>query len=169
MSFPPVSVKSLCPERALKASLQTSINHMAMALYCPPSHIPLHPQATYWLYECLSSFTVHRSPRDLVIRQILIQGVFGGTHDVVFGKLPVIQLWVCGPHLSEQGCRNTSVRHLAVHLDLPLTGIRYLVQVAQSCPTLWDPVDCTVHGILQAGIPEWVAVPFSRGSSQPRD
>ena len=41
--------------------------------------------------------------------------------------------------------------------------------VAQSCPTLCDPIDYTVHGILQARILEWVAVPFSRGSSQPRD
>ena len=40
---------------------------------------------------------------------------------------------------------------------------------AQSCPTLWDPMDYTVHGVLQARILEWVAVPFSRGSSQPRD
>ena len=40
---------------------------------------------------------------------------------------------------------------------------------AQSCPTLWDPVDYTVHGILQARILEWVAFPFSRGSSQPRN
>ena len=42
------------------------------------------------------------------------------------------------------------------------------VQVAQSL-TLYDPVDYTVHGILQARILEWVAFPFSRGSSQPRD
>ena len=34
---------------------------------------------------------------------------------------------------------------------------------------LCDPVDYTVHGILQARILEWVAFPFSRGSSQPRD
>ena len=40
---------------------------------------------------------------------------------------------------------------------------------SQSCPTLWDPIDYTVHGILQARILEWVAFPFSRGSSQPRD
>ena len=37
------------------------------------------------------------------------------------------------------------------------------------CPTLCDPLDYTVHGILQARILEWVAVPFSRRSSQPRD
>ena len=39
---------------------------------------------------------------------------------------------------------------------------------AQSCPTLCDPLDYIVHGILQARILEWVAFPFSRGSFQPR-
>ena len=48
------------------------------------------------------------------------------------------------------------------------------VLVAQSCPNLCDPMDCSppvssVHGILQARVLEWVAVSFSRGSSQPRD
>ena len=43
------------------------------------------------------------------------------------------------------------------------------VRVAQSCPTLCDPMDNTVHGILQARILEWVVFTFSRGSSQPRD
>ena len=43
------------------------------------------------------------------------------------------------------------------------------VNIAQSCPTLCDPIDYTVHGILQARILEWVAFPFSRGSSQSRD
>ena len=69
-------------------------------------------------------------------------------------------------------------------------------EVAQSCPTLSDPMDCSlagssvhgifqvrvlewgaitfsmdyiVYGILQARILEWVAYPFSRGSSQPRN
>ena len=46
--------------------------------------------------------------------------------------------------------------------------------VIQSCPTLCDPVDCSpsgssVHGTSQAGILEWVAISFSRGSSQYRD
>ena len=45
---------------------------------------------------------------------------------------------------------------------------RVKVKVAQSCPTLCDPTDYTVHGILQASILEWTAFPFSRGSSQPR-
>ena len=47
-------------------------------------------------------------------------------------------------------------------------------EVAQSCPPLCDPMDCSlpgfsVHGILQARILEWVTVSFSRGSSRPRD
>ena len=42
------------------------------------------------------------------------------------------------------------------------------VKVAQSCPTLCNLMDYTVHGNLHARILEWVAVPFSRGSSQPR-
>ena len=42
-------------------------------------------------------------------------------------------------------------------------------EVAQWCPTLCDPMDHTVHGILQARILEWVAFHFSRGSSQARD
>ena len=50
----------------------------------------------------------------------------------------------------------------------------YSVLVTQSCPTLWNPMDCSppgssVHEIFQARILEWVAMPFSRGSSQPRD
>ena len=41
---------------------------------------------------------------------------------------------------------------------------------SESCSVrLCDPLDYTVHGILQARILEWVAFPFSRGSSQPRD
>ena len=43
------------------------------------------------------------------------------------------------------------------------------VKIAQSCLTLCDPMDYAVYGILQARILEWVAFPFSSGSSQPRD
>ena len=47
-------------------------------------------------------------------------------------------------------------------------------EVAQLCLTLCNPVDCglpgsSIHGILHAGILEWIAISFSRGSSQPRD
>ena len=43
------------------------------------------------------------------------------------------------------------------------------VKFVQLCPSLCNPTDYTVQGILQARILEWVAFPFSRGSSQPRD
>ena len=47
-------------------------------------------------------------------------------------------------------------------------------EVAQSCPTLCDPMDyslpgSSVRGIFQARVLEWIAISFSRGSSQPRD
>ena len=47
-------------------------------------------------------------------------------------------------------------------------------EVAQLCPILWDPMDCnlsgcSVHGIFQARVLEWIAISFSRGSSRPRN
>ena len=47
-------------------------------------------------------------------------------------------------------------------------------KLLQSCLTLCDPMDCSlpgssVHRILQASILEWITIPFSRGSSLPRD
>ena len=52
--------------------------------------------------------------------------------------------------------------------------LKVKVLVSQSCVTLYDPVDYnrpgfSVHGILQAGILEWITIFFSRGSSQARD
>ena len=56
---------------------------------------------------------------------------------------------------------------------LPLEEVKWS-EVAQSCLTLCDPMDCSlpgssVHGIFQATVLEWVAIFFSRGASQPRD
>ena len=77
-----------------------------------------------------------------------------------------------------------SVNHLLPHSGLcfniqpvrksfpdPLSNIIFSSpeEESQSCPTLCDPMDYSVHRILQARILEWVAFPFSRGSSQPRD
>jgi len=60
-----------------------------------------------------------------------------------------------------------------MHNDSPIFYNGYMLKVkvksTQLCPTLCDPTDYTVHGVLQARIPEWVACPFSRGSSEPRD
>ena len=58
--------------------------------------------------------------------------------------------------------------------EIHLTYVCMPAKSHQSYPTLWDPVNCSlpgpsVHGILQARILEWVAMPSSTGSSQPRD
>ena len=58
--------------------------------------------------------------------------------------------------------------------SLTLMKVKSESEVAQSCPTLCDPVDCglpgsSVHGIFQAIVLEWIAISFSRGSSKPRD
>ena len=54
-----------------------------------------------------------------------------------------------------------------------LTSFGRAHEVTQSCPTLCDPIDCSlpgssVHGIFQATVLEWIAISFSRGSSRPR-
>ena len=62
-------------------------------------------------------------------------------------------------------------RYLAVYAHLTFC---VCVLVTQSCLTFCDPMDCSspgssVHGVLQAKMLEWVALTFSRASSQPRD
>ena len=63
--------------------------------------------------------------------------------------------------------------HLVKAMVFPIVMYRCEGEVAQPCPTLCDPVDCSlpgfsIHGILQARILEWVTISFSRGYSQPR-
>ena len=55
----------------------------------------------------------------------------------------------------------------SINIDLPIhiyvcVYIYMKVKVAQSCLTFCDPMDYTVHGVLQARIVDWVAFPFSR-------
>ena len=68
-------------------------------------------------------------------------------------------------------CKNTGV---GCHFLLQCMKVKSESEVTQSCPTLSDPMDCSppgssAHGIFWARVLEWVAFPFSRGSSQPRD
>ena len=65
--------------------------------------------------------------------------------------------------------KNTGV---GCHFLLQCMKVKSESEVAQSCPTPSDPTDSSlpgssVHGILQARVLEWVAIPFSKGSSQP--
>ena len=58
-----------------------------------------------------------------------------------------------------------------IHTQLHCVLVSEVSEVAQSCPTLCDPMDCSlpgssVHGIFEARVLEWVAISFSRGSTQ---
>ena len=63
---------------------------------------------------------------------------------------------------------------MTIIVFISVTSHMVILLVTQSCPTLCNPMDCSppgssVHGILQARILEWVAIPFPRVPSQPRD
>ena len=99
------------------------------------------------------------------------------------GKSYIVVLLVIGknwrqlqyPSIGE--CRSTSwyiYVCVCVCVCLVCVCVCVCVLVAQLCLTLCDTMDCSLpgsstYGILQARILEWVAIPFSRGSSQPRD
>ena len=75
------------------------------------------------------------------------------------------QFWLCFLKVGIRSC---------IPLYPYLSEVKGKVLVTHLCPTLYDPMDCSppgssVHGILQARILEWVAIPFSRRSPQPRD
>ena len=82
-----------------------------------------------------------------------------------------------GKPFSSPGAPHPRDRALISHMiQLKLKSQHSIVAVLviQSCTTICDTVDgsptgCSVHGILQARILEWVVIPFFRGSSQPRD
>ena len=68
----------------------------------------------------------------------------------------------------------TTLYHVYLKLKMLYFILCVKVSVAQSCLTLCDPMDwglpgSSVHGILQKTILEWVAIPFSRVASWPRD
>ena len=101
------------------------------------------------------------------------------------GKWQVLWFTSRGPQGATEGAKGDSVGEVrqepvderseyhakGFRLHLRLKGVKAKVKwmVVQFCLTLCDPIDYTVHEILQARTLEWVAFPFSRGSSQPRD
>ena len=88
----------------------------------------------------------------------------------IVGLLQFLEFW----RVSHICCSSVLPLWLSAH-GICLWQWKWKVKVlaAQSCLTLCDPMGCglpgsSVHGILQARILEWVAIPFSRGTSQPR-
>ena len=76
--------------------------------------------------------------------------------------------WICLRYPS------THRRKLILYPPKVYRGVQVFLLVTQSCLTLCNPRDCSllgssVHGILQARTLEWIAIPFSRGSSRSKD
>ena len=74
--------------------------------------------------------------------------------------------WV-GRHFSQS-------KECTIRMEFNINGVHgsislLKVKVTQSSPTICELMDYTIHGIHQTRILKWVAVPFSRGSSQSRD
>ena len=114
-----------------------------LPLTCPP------PESPPSLPSSLSSLFLYTSPGPVVSEVIL-------TFEAQMDKVMKLQLWIngVGKGRSEGALKSYSNGE---------------VNVARLCPTLRHLMDYTVHGILRARILEWVAFPFSTGSSQPRD
>ena len=103
--------------------------------------------------------------------QILHSFPFGrllisNTFPYIFNSLLIILLWA---NLCFQ--LSTSLWDKKIHKSMK---VYYVCEVAQSCLTLCNPMDCSlpgssVHGIFQAIVLEWTAISFSKGSSQLRD
>ena len=105
---------------------------------------------------------------------MVICGVGGGLMAKLFPNLGT--LWVHSKVFFHSNVLLNSLNRIRYLRQISLNPISpgVLCSVAQSCPTLYDPMDCSppgssVHGILQARILEWVAMLSSRGSSQPRN
>ena len=101
-----------------------------------------------------------------VERYVLLSGNF---QDVKLGGSILSNSKNC----SEEGRGRARIWYIGV-LQQRAGSLNIESEVAQSCLTLCDPIDyslpiSSVHGILQARILKWVAIPFSRGSSWPRD
>ena len=92
-----------------------------------------------------------------------------GEHRVNSGTVQ----WGKGMYLLSGSLQSPSFHHFSIP-TLKVKFWKLKVLVSLSCPALCDPVDrsppgSSVHGILQAKILEWVVIPFSSGSSWPRD
>ena len=91
------------------------------------------------------------------------------------GETMETDLIFLGSKITADGdCSHEIKRHLLLGRKAINNLRKWESEVAQSCPTLCDPMDCSlpgssVHGIFQARVLEWIVISFSRISSRPRD
>ena len=115
-----------------------------------------------WLILCL----MPSMPKRSILLYCLVPPIHHGIRDLQWGKN-------LDSHLARATCIWTSAQPFTSNLRWCVC-VCVCTLVAQSHLTLCNLMDCSppgssVHGILQARILEWVVIPFSRGSSQPRD
>ena len=104
----------------------------------------------------------HNGPRLLTLLKTF--GLYNSAHSSFPSSLFINLFSACDAHQ----CPALALYRSHPLPDWALCSLISL-KLAQSCLTLCDPMDYTVHGILQARILEWLVFPFFRGSSQPRD
>ena len=133
---------------------------------------------TYWKWKLLScvwlfmtawAYSPGNSPGHRILRATRV-----GNLSLLQGIFPTQGL---NPGLSHRRRILYQLSHKGSPGNTCLSKVKTLsccCLVAQSCPTLCNPMDCSppdssVHGVFQARILEWVVISFSRGSSQPKD
>ena len=119
----------------------------------PPCHLPPHP----------TTQGCHRAPRLSSLH-----------HTANSHWLPILQCICFHATLSIRPTLYFPSPYIHSLFSMSMSRLKLKVLVTPSCPILCNPMDCSprgssVHGIFQARILEWVAIPFSRGSSLPRD
>ena len=127
--------------------------------------ICMHAQSLSRVQLCATPWTVDcQDPRFMGFSR---QESWSGLPFPPPGDLPKPETEPVSPALLHQQVASLPLSHWLPWIFPEVNSI--FISVAQSCPTLCNPMDYRVHWILQARILEWVAFPFSMGSSQPSD
>ena len=141
---------------------------------CSHAHACLAAQSCLTLSYCIDcnppGSSVHGILQARILEWVAMPSSKGSIFPTQGSNLGLLHCTQILYHLSQQGSPLV-FPHITCLFRVVLVSE---VKVTQSCPTLCDPVNCSppgcsVQGILQARILEWVAMPSSRGSSQPRD
>ena len=137
-------------------------------------------KTVHWLLSLWNShqWEMRRGAESLGFVHVHSQG-YGVSSQCCWPTVPTMQSSAILPFGLTKWLPSFSQRRLLFQSEEEGQRLDYCFQVkwsevAQSCPTLCDPMDCSlpgfsVHGILLARIPEWVTISFPGGSSWPRD